>query len=256
MAPAGQPKLDLIESMLVWPKRPLPPTIHTAQRATYLVRLADGDPTKTFASGVAQLVTPIDAHSARLTLWAAGPVRRSQRDDLPAEPAPGDEYLAANSLLQTLDPAVQELARQVTEGAPQSPQRAVALERFVYRTIKKKNFSQALASAAEVAKSPEGDCTEHAVLLAALARASGIPARVALGLVYLEAMQGFAFHMWTEVYLAGHWLPLDATLGQGSIDVTHLKLADSSLADGATYNVFLRVVQVVGQLEIELQRAE
>jgi hypothetical protein len=256
LAAAGQPKLDLIESLLVRPKQPLPPTIRAAQRATYLVRLDDGDPVKTFAGSVGQLVTPIDAHSARLTRWAAGPVQIPPRDDLAAESAPGPEYLAASSLLQTDDPAVQELARKVTEGAPRSPQRAVALEQFVYHAIKKKNFSQALASAAEVARSPEGDCTEHAVLLAALARASGIPSRVALGLVYLEPMQGFAFHMWTEVYFAGHWLPLDATMGQGVIDVTHLKLADSSLADGATYNVFLRVMQVVGQLEIELQNVE
>ena len=42
------------------------------------------------------------------------------------------------------------------------------------------------ATAAEVARSREGDCTEHAVLLAALARARGIPARVAMGLVYVR----------------------------------------------------------------------
>ena len=257
LAPAGAAnKVDLIESMLVRPKQRLPAKIRTARQATYLVRLADGDPAKTFANGPAQLVTPIDAHSARLTRWPAGPERIPKRTDMPAEPAPSPEFLAPNSLLQTDDPAVQAMARKVTEGEPKSPQRAVALEQFVNRTIQKKNFSQAFASAAEVAKSPEGDCTEHAVLLAALARASGIPSRVAVGLVYMESLEGFAFHMWTEVYFDGHWLPLDATMGQGVIDVTHLKLADSSLADGTTYNVFFRVVQVVGQIEIELEKAE
>ncbi len=68
---------------------------------------------------------------------------------------------------------------------------AVALERFVNREVKKKDFTQAFASAAEVAKTREGDCTEHAVFLAALARARGIPARVAIGLVYLEGEQAF-----------------------------------------------------------------
>ena len=75
-----------------------------------------------------------------------------------------------------------------------------------------------------MAESREGDCTEHAVLLAALARACGIPARVAIGLVYVDQAGGFGYHMWTEMYLSGHWIPLDATLGQGGIGAAHLKL--------------------------------
>ena len=36
------------------------------------------------------------------------------------------------------------------------------------------------------ARTRSGDCSEHAVLLTALLRARGIPARVSHGLVYLE----------------------------------------------------------------------
>ncbi len=50
------------------------------------------------------------------------------------------------------------------------------MERFVNREVTKKNFSQTFASAAEVARSRKGDCTEHAVFLMALCRARGIPA--------------------------------------------------------------------------------
>ena len=67
----------------------------------------------------------------------------------------------------------------------------------------------------EVARSLEGDCTEHAVLLAALCRARKIPARVAFGLVYYPPQKGFAYHMWNEVWIADRWIPLDATLGHG-----------------------------------------
>ena len=52
-----------------------------------------------------------------------------------------------------------------------------------------------------MAKSREGDCTEHAVFLMALCRARGIPARGAMGLVYLESQRAFFYHMWTEVYI-------------------------------------------------------
>ena len=75
----------------------------------------------------------------------------------------------------------------------------------------------------------KGDCTEHAVLLAALCRARGIPARVAIGLVYVSAAQGFGYHMWNEVWIDGGWIPLDATIARGGTGAAHLKLADSSL---------------------------
>ncbi len=116
----------------------------------------------------------------------------------------------------------------------------------------KKNFSQAFASAAEVAESREGDCTEHAVLLAALLRACGIPSRVAIGLVYVEHAGGFGYHMWTEAYLDGQWLPLDGIMGQGGTSAAYLKLADSSLEGATAYSSFLAVAQVLGQLTVKV----
>ena len=66
--------------------------------------------------------------------------------------------------------------------------------------MKKKNLSVGLATAKEVARTLAGDCTEHAVLAAALGRAAGIPTKVATGLVYFQGMLGY--HMWTEFYAA------------------------------------------------------
>ena len=81
---------------------------------------------------------------------------------------------------------------------------------------RRRTFSQAFATAAEVAQSREGDCTEHAVLLAALARACGIPSRVAIGLVYVRLPAALAFTCGRELYLDGTWTPLDATWGRGA----------------------------------------
>jgi hypothetical protein len=75
---------------------------------------------------------------------------------------------------------------------------------------------------------------------------------VAIGLVYVERAGGFGYHMWTEMFLNGHWIPLDATLGQGGIGAAHLKLVDSSLEGASAYSVFLPVAQVMGQLKIEV----
>ena len=218
---------------------------HATRQVRYRVELTSGDP--------AQAVRSLGAHAAEVTVRSLRPgdATSGKKSSEPAK-----EYVAANSTLQTLDPRVKAMAQEAKGNLTNPGQIAVALERYVYRTIAKKNFTQAFATAAEVAASREGDCTEHAVLLAALARACQIPSRVAIGLVYVEPVQGFGYHMWTEVYLDGQWIPLDATLGQGGIGAAHLKLTDSSLDGAAAYSSFLPVAQVVGQLKIRVLEAE
>ena len=81
------------------------------------------------------------------------------------------------------------MAQAVAAGESDPWTVACALERHVKTTIRLKNYSTAMATAAEVAQSLEGDCTEHAMLLAALCRARQIPARVAIGLVYYPVRQ-------------------------------------------------------------------
>jgi transglutaminase-like putative cysteine protease len=84
----------------------------------------------------------------------------------------------------------------------------------------------------EVLRSGRGDCNEHTALYVSLARAVGIPARIAAGLVYSERMgNAFYYHAWPEVKLGGptEWVPLDPTLGQFPADGTHLKLATGDL---------------------------
>ena len=91
------------------------------------------------------------------------------------------------------------------------------------------------------------------VFLAALARARGIPARLAVGLVYMEGTQSFGYDAWTEVYVDGRWIPLDATLAKGGIGAGHLKLGHGNLAGAAAYGALLPVIQVAGRLTIEPQ---
>ena len=130
---------------------------------------------------------------------------------------------------------------------------AQAIERSVHQYIREKDFTQAFSTAAEVVRTRQGDCTEHAVLLAALCRARGIPARVAIGLVYHAPFQGFAYHMWNEAWIKDRWIPLDATLGLGGIGAAHLKIADADLQGTGAFGAFLSVLQVIGQLELEIE---
>jgi hypothetical protein len=229
---------------------------HAAKRVRYRLTLEGKDPAAVFVSGPSQQLRSLDAHTAELTVTAlrpgAGPAALT-----PADRQAHMDDLRPSNYLQTEDPVVVAMAKEASAGAAADPWSvAVALERYVRQNITRKDFSQAFATAAEVARSRNGDCTEHALLLAALARVCGIPARVAVGLVYVEPSAAFGYHMWTEVYVAGVWIPADATLGRGGIGAAHLKLANSNLRTGDAFASFLPVLNVMGRLKIEVLREE
>ena len=72
----------------------------------------------------------------------------------------------------------------------------------------------------------------------------------------MDPLASFAYHMWTEVYIDGRWIPIDGTLGQGGIGAAHLKLVASTLEGVASESGFVSVMQVLGQLKIEVLEAE
>ncbi len=232
MADGGQRRIDLVVDNTV----PVAKAIvnpHETKLVRYRVWLQADDPAKVFFTGPLQSVRSLDDHTAEITVRQLSPASAEQALALePAVPTrlPTEKDRQPNSLIQSDDEAVVAMANSVAPDERDSTKLAVALEKFVHDTIKLKDFSQAFATAAEVARTPEGDCTEHAVLLAALARARGIPARVAIGLVYQPSTQSFGYHMWNELWIGDRWVPLDATLGRGGIGAAHLMLTDSDLA--------------------------
>lgn len=129
--------------------------------------------------------------------------------------------------------------------------KAVAIQSWVAKNVSEKNFSVAFAQAAEVARNLKGDCSEHSVLVAAMCRAAGIPARCVVGLVYAQNLGGFGPHMWNEVYVNGRWVAVDAAFDQSQVDATHLKLGATSLDGVAPFEAFLPVLKVFGKIKIE-----
>jgi hypothetical protein len=110
-------------------------------------------------------------------------------------PYAGDkpEALAAlkpSEYLQSEDEKIKELAGTVVGSTSETLKAARQIESFVNGYITTKDLSVGYASAAEVARSRQGDCSEHAVLTAAMCRAVGIPARVVCGVVYVDTFIG------------------------------------------------------------------
>src|SRR5262249_45091811 len=125
------------------------------------------------------------------------------------------------------------------------------ITKWVARNLRNKNFSTAFAPASEVAQTLSGDCTEHGVLVAAMCRAVGVPARVVVGLVYSDNLGGFGFHMWNEVYVNRRWVAVDAAFDQPDVDAVQIKLAETGLEGVSPYEGFLPVVRVMGKMTIE-----
>jgi len=157
--------------------------------------------------------------------------------------------LAPNSMLQSDAPEIREIARDVVGEEHDAWKAARTLERWVRDNVTEKSMDVGFASALEVCRNRKGDCTEHAVFLCALCRAAGIPSRVAMGLVCIGDV--FGGHAWTEVWIDGDWYALDGTLGQGSVDPTHITLARMTLEDAAPAEAFVGLLLGLGNLEID-----
>jgi hypothetical protein len=171
-----------------------------------------------------------------------------------ASPAPDlAPFLAPSSALQSDDPVIVAAAEKAVGGEKDAWKASQAIEAWVDKHLKTKSMGVAFASALEVCKSQEGDCTEHAVLAAALARAAGIPSRVVMGLEYLMGIWGG--HAWTEVSIAGRWYPIDATNGLGFVDPLHISVSHSSLAEGTFGKEMTSLITVVGSVDVDVLEA-
>lgn len=255
LARTDQAPFDLVLGLSVNVDRPLK-NPHATRQIRYVLELDDADPAKVFPSGSSQAVKPLGPTKAELTVYAVRPDQPGN-PNAPDDP-PSEEDLQANNMIQSDSPAIVAMAKQIAPEEKDPWKVAVGLEKYVRGYIVSSDYSQAFATAAQVAESRRGDCTEHAVLLAALARARGIPARVAVGLVYTEqtGQPTFGYHMWDEIYIGNRWIPLDATLARGGIGAAHLKLAHTNLAAASAFTSFLPVAQVAGRLRMRIEAVD
>ena len=158
--------------------------------------------------------------------------------------------LAPNSAIQCDAPEIVRLMRIAVGEERDAWRAAQAIERWVGENVTDKNFDVGFASALEVAEDRSGDCSEHAVLLAAMCRAAGIPSRVVMGLLYIGGIWGG--HAWNEVWIDGRWYALDGTLAMGRADALHLTMAKMTLEDGNAGSEFAALATGLGKFDLEV----
>jgi transglutaminase-like putative cysteine protease len=131
----------------------------------------------------------------------------------PAAAAKPQGPLRPSFLLDYDDPAFADVKRGLAARAGAEPS-TDAIEAFARDYITTKDRQRGFDIASTVARRREGDCTEHAVLLAALTRACGTPARVVMGTAVVEMggkIGGYG-HAWSEAWVSGRWRAIDAAL--------------------------------------------
>jgi transglutaminase-like putative cysteine protease len=198
-------------------------------------------------------VTAFDLSGGRQTLRGDTLVIRREAGEqlesnyfIPASGALWAPYLAPEPLVQSDDPRIQAQARQIV-GRERHPEHAAEqLMTWVHEALDKR-ITVSVPSALEVLSTRRGDCNEHTVLYVALARAVGLPARTAAGLVYVDGR--FYYHAWPEVYING-WVAVDPTFGQFPADAAHLRFTIGGLARQVD------LIQLIGRLSLEVVDAK
>jgi hypothetical protein len=224
-APAGVARRDLLESASVIPS-PARRIDDVLTIDTLRLRVSGFDMSGADTRGAGQSVDG-DTVELRRLLDARGTLVD------PGEGPLGDvaPYLVPESLIESDAPEIRDEARKAVPPTARSDRdKAEALVRFVHGALQKKP-TVGIPSARDVLRTRVGDCNEHTALYVALARASNLPARIAVGLAYVHG--AFYYHAWAEVAVrdsgAGFWIPVDPTLNQFPADATHLRLARGGL---------------------------
>jgi hypothetical protein len=229
---ATQTALDVVASAAVPVARPIGDARH---RMTLKLRL----------SGVDLDELPSDGEQMRdgaVVTVTRPPLSTLQSYVLPYTGTDYKEELAATAFLQSDHPRIRSTARTAIGEEHDALRAAQRLNDWVYRRLRKVP-TISIPNALQVLDMGEGDCNEHAVLLAALARAAGIPTRVVAGAVYLDG--AFLYHAWCEVWL-GQWVPIDPAFHQFPADATHIKF----VVGGPEKH--LAMLSVIGRLHIDV----
>ncbi len=168
--------------------------------------------------------------------------------DLPTEPVPlpiaaESGYLGPSVTIQSDAPEIKAKVKEAIGDEKDAVAATRKLVSWVF-TVVEKQATASFPNALDVLKTLKGDCNEHAVLFAAMARAAGIPTRTAVGLLYMN--RAFYYHAWNEVYL-GKWIPVDATFGECPASALHLKLAQGELSEQA------EILGLVGNIGIKVK---
>jgi hypothetical protein len=216
------------------------------QRVRLEVRDGGGEPDTLFPTTSRQTVTGGGDKAVLIVLAQNTPTTSGQ---LPFTAPDLQPYLQPSDVAQSADPQLVAQMQEIIGGERDAWRAAQLLMRWVNRQMVKVASEPRPLSALEVLQIKRGDCTEHAVLLAGLAQAAGIPARMVAGLAY--DAKAYHYHAWNELYV-GEWVEMDPTWGQETVDAGHIQVAASALDSTSIARMSLAASRTMGTLKLNV----
>lgn len=132
-----------------------------------------------------------------------------------------DKYLKCTEIIDCDTEAIKDKAKELTKGLKSDKEKAITLYYFVRDEIKHNAYAPLYDinryKASVTLKERNGFCQQKAILLIALARSIGMPARLGFVDVYdhrlsesfkqmIGGVNKFPFHGFAELYVNGKWL--------------------------------------------------
>ncbi|MGH8108254.1 MAG: transglutaminase-like domain-containing protein [Arenimonas sp.] len=140
------------------------------------------------------------------------------------------DYIESNAWVQSDHPEIRRLALSAVSNQATVKTKMLQLVKLTQKKMTGMSSYVGYSTALAALRSGSGDCSEFALLLAAFARAQGIPTRIVFGMAYSSRFTGranvFSPHAWVQVWDKDRWVSYDAALSE--FDATHIALAMGS----------------------------
>jgi hypothetical protein len=208
------------------------------------MRLRDVDPSLLDLSLASQSILSLFEDGAEIVVESGSSEPPRGITPIPDSVLP---YLDPTEGIQCDDPEISALARSIAGDEGGTGPRVRKILEWVYHTLEKRP-TVTLPSALDVLRLGYGDCNEHSILFAALARAAGIPSDVTVGLVYHNG--AYYYHAWNVIWFENRWEFVDPIQNQFPVPPDHILLKRGGLAKQA------QIVPVVGRIEIDVLEYE
>jgi len=157
-----------------------------------------------------------------------------------------EQHLVSSRFIRSDHPEIAQKAREIIGDEKDPVKAALRINSWVHDYLVKVP-TPSVPDAYSVLMTRQGDCNEHAVLAVALARAVGLPARMALGLVHMN--DGFYYHAWVQYWAGNRWFPGDPLMKQVPADPSHVALLYGDVEK------HINVITFLGRLKLKVLEA-
>ncbi|MGO9567496.1 MAG: transglutaminase-like domain-containing protein [Desulfomonilaceae bacterium] len=165
---------------------------------------------------------------------------------LPCKDPEMEQYLAASRFIRSDHEAIVQKAKEIVGGEKDPIKAAGLINKWVFNYLKKVPTAS-VPDAYTVLQTKQGACNEHAVLAVSLARAAGLPAQIAVGLIHADDC--FYYHAWAVYWAGRKWFTGDPLMNRLPVGPSYVTLLYGDVEKHAN------VVSFLGQLKLKVLEA-